>query len=160
MERRISTFLEEKGFDIKRRKKGQTIVDTLKDFFESENCIDISYDKDTINLFFDIFMSKQPSDISNENHEDIGLEPLLLPRINESQRYNESQHLQRPQEERYWFLKLLSNEEALKPLCNHPYVSAFLDMHFSIMKHSRALTMRAVTRLATIFLLRGKYTSI
>ena len=55
MERRISTFLEEKGFDIKRRRKGQTIVDTLKDFFESENCINVNDAEDTINLHFDVF---------------------------------------------------------------------------------------------------------
>ena len=152
MERRISTFLEEKGFDIKRRKKGQTIVDTLKDFFESENCINVNDEEDTINLYFDVFMLKEPNEIQSENHRDIQLRPMLPPII-ESQISNESHGSQRTKEERYSFLKLLANQEALRPLCSHPYITAFLDLHFSIRKHSRALTMRAVTRLATIFLL-------
>ena len=68
MERRISTFLEEKGFDIKRRRKGQTIVDTLKDFFESENCINVNDAEDTINLHFDVFMLKEPNEIPNSSN--------------------------------------------------------------------------------------------
>ena len=148
MERRISTFLEEKGFDIKRRRKGQTIVDTLKDFFESENCINVNDAEDTINLNFEVFMLKEP----NEIPMDIELRPRPPPNV-ESQISNESQGSQRLKEERYSFLKQLANEEALRPLRSHPYITAFLDLHFSIRKHSRVLTMRAVTRLATIFLL-------
>ena len=111
MERRISTFLEEKGFDIKRRRKGQTIVDTLKDFFESENCINVNDAEDTINLNFEVFMLKEP----NEIPMDIELRPRPPPNV-ESQISNESQGSQRLKEERYSFLKQLANEEALRPL--------------------------------------------
>ena len=37
-----------------------------------------------------------------------------------------------PPKRDYWFLELLAKDKTLEPICNHPYITAFLDLHYSV----------------------------
>ena len=37
-----------------------------------------------------------------------------------------------PPKRDYWFLELLAKDKTLEPICKHPYITAFLDLHYSV----------------------------
>jgi len=55
-------------------------------------------------------------------------------------------------DDQYWFLKLLAKEKALKSLCHHPYITAFLDLHYSTVEKARSQMKDSVPHLALTLL--------
>ena len=53
----------------------------------------------------------------------------------------------------YWFLKLLASKTSLQPLCKHPYITAFLDLHYSTVKNARKQMVDSVPHLALMLVL-------
>ena len=53
----------------------------------------------------------------------------------------------------YWFLKLLASKKSLQPLCKHPYITAFLDLHYSTVKNARKQMVDSVPHLALMLVL-------
>ena len=53
----------------------------------------------------------------------------------------------------YWFLKLLASKPSLQPLCKHPYITAFLDLHYSTVKNARKQMVDSIPHLALMLVL-------
>ena len=53
----------------------------------------------------------------------------------------------------YWFLKLLASKTSLEPLCKHPYITAFLDLHYSTVKNARKQMVDSIPHLALMLVL-------
>ena len=53
----------------------------------------------------------------------------------------------------YWFLKLLASKISLRPLCKHPYITAFLDLHYSNVKNGRTQMRDSIPHLTLMLIL-------
>ena len=149
----------------------------LKDYFESTHCFGINYGNEIVNeipipemfLSFRIF-NEGLTDLPRSNKErSLGAENGIKSNENmaeESSRLTvgsnefkitsngpQNKLLRREkQRDQYWFLKLLAKEEALKPLCSHPYITAFLDLHYSTVEKARSQMNESVPHLALTLL--------
>merc|ERR1711879_485902 len=131
-------------------KNFKSLVTVLKDYFESKECVDINLDEDTLKLSFDIFKDKRSWSMNNlrklpKNDQN----RLTFPEIGSSA----APFLREQNPRNYWLLRLLSTEKSLEPICNHPYITAFLDLHYSVTEKARAQMRDSVPHLALILLL-------
>ena len=153
------------------RDRGQPLELVLKDYFESNECINIDYGDQKLTLSFDIFKDKKSWSMRKSiMPANCGGSPTL-PRINindqNSAGMTSNIELLSPTslsntpsaDERqantrdYWFLHLLATEKVLEPLSKHPYITAFLDLHYSVVEKARSQMKDSVPHLALMILL-------
>ena len=145
----LSTVQDEelkKKFDHD-KKNFESLVTVLKDYFESKECVDINLDEDTLKLSFDIFKDKRSWSMSKLRKENDQKRPTF-PEIDSAAPF-----LREETPRNYWFLRLLETEKSLEPICNHPYITAFLDLHYSVTEKASAQMRDSVPHLALILLL-------
>ena len=167
----ISSFLKRvEGFDCQER-TCEPLTSRLKSYFESKECIDFDYSKDTLELSFKIFAgsleeySESGETITNISDEQMkgddknvqilerGLSDPEGDRKPLLKRYLTTEEGKKTNECSYWFLKLLAGEESLKSLCHHPYITAFLDLHYSTVQKTRSQMQDSVPHMALVLLL-------
>ena len=165
---KLLNFLEKEDMIKHDKTTGEPLVLTLKNYIESEKCIKFDYSEDKLELSFNIF-----TDSLDENHESGDNENCEIKK-QESQNHSIDQieeGLNRPGGRRpvlkrfittvegkktcqtYWFLKLLAKEKALAQLCHHPYITAFLELHYSTVQKARTQMQDSVPHLALLLLL-------
>ena len=92
----------------------------LEEYFESRECIDFDTKEKKMTLHFDIFL-KPP--VNHEQTSDSTV--IVMDNLqNDVDRVSQS-------EVDFCFLECLTNEKSLASLCKHPYITAFLDIHYS-----------------------------
>ena len=146
---KISSFLEEAGFGHDKA-TGEPLVSTLTNYFESTKCIDFDYTEGNLKVSFNIF-----TDGLNEDHESGDIENSV---VNEKRRPPLKRFVSSTVEgnktcQTYWFLKLLAKEKSLAQLCHHPYITAFLELHYSTVQKARTQMQDSVPHLALVLLL-------
>ena len=153
------------------RDRGQPLELVLKDYFESNECINIDHGDQKLTLSFDIFRDKKSWSMRKSiMPANCGGSPTL-PRINiindQNRPNSQNMELLSPTslsntpsaDERqantrdYWFLHLLATEKILEPLSKHPYITAFLDLHYSVVEKARSQMKDSVPHLALMILL-------
>ena len=154
----ISNFLAKIGAE---QRTGEPLALRLKNYFESKKCIDFDYNKDTLSLSFEIFtecLEEQSESGDTENIIGAELEKQIKSESKDvvismpSKDFHEAGLVGR-KTYKTWFLKLLAKEMVLQPLCHHPYITAFLDLHFSAVQKARSQMQDSVPHLALTLLL-------
>ena len=92
----------------------------LEGYFESRECIDFHTMEKKMTLHFDIFLKQRVSYEQTSDSTVIVMDNLQtdVNSIGQS-------------EVDFWFLECLKNEKSLVGLCKHPYITAFLEIHYS-----------------------------
>ena len=175
---KISTFFEltnnqDMLCDIK---QGKPLALILEDYFESKSCVNIDYEKNQLSLSFKIFntamgekIQVNSENIENGNQSNTSADAIPLKTVRSTVPSNAQQEDQvdgmsrgmsrvyrllsrEEKDDKYWFLKLLAKEKALKSLCHHPYITAFLDLQYSIVEKARSQMKDSVPHLALTLL--------
>ena len=155
--------------------EGKPLALILKDYFESKRCVNINYKKDNLSLSFKIFNTAldletkedNSDNIENGNQRNVNVDTMEMGASTCATEPSTSAHQEdqvdgapigrsfhrytsmiTKKEDKYWFLKLLAKEKTLKSLCQHPYITAFLDLHYSIVEKARSQMEDSVPHLA------------
>ena len=175
---KISTFFELTNQQdmLSDTKQGKPLVPILETYFESKTCVDIDYEKNLLSLSFKIFntvtdekVQVNSENIENGNQSNTSADTIPLNTVRSTVPSNAQQDDQvdgmprgmsrlsrllsrEEKDDQYWFLKLLAKEKALKSLCHHPYITTFLDLHYSIVEKARSQMKDSVPHLALTLL--------
>merc|ERR1712165_338942 len=122
----------------------------LEEYFGE--CIEIHHEEKQLTLHFDIFADTEEDengvvkdytdepDAPKAQPQDLQMEQSdikTIPMDHEKTTVNN-----------YWFLKILASKKSLHPLCKHPYITAFLDLHYSAVKNGRMQMVDSIPHLA------------
>ena len=144
----IKEFMKSKGNRVLRDiDKGKSFTKILEEYFESKECIDFDYKQNRLSLNFEIFLNQHQSfllDNTNNRGDSVAIQMDAVSNC-EADMLNSVND--------YWFLECLAHEKVLKSLCKHPYVTAFLDIHYSTVEKARSQMKDSVPHLALSLLL-------
>ena len=158
--------------------EGKPLALILKDYFESKRCVNINYKKDNLSLSFKIFNTAldletkedNSDNIENGNQRNVNVDDIKMDSVNSTEPSTSAQqedqadgmprgmskfHRLLSREEKddpYWCLKLLAKDKSLESLCKHPYITAFLDLHYSIVEKASSQMKDSVPHLALTLL--------
>ena len=125
----------------------------LEEYFnKSNNCIKIDNNRNTMELNFRIFQR------NNDLGDSEKAENQYIPQQSHDSEITSisrmvSKSLSNKETERRSFLDFLVKDDIMQPLCKHPFISAFIEIHYSPLKKLRAQIKDSVAHLAIILLL-------
>ena len=146
--RHVQEFLVSKDRTIlSNLEMGKPLTTVLEEYFKSKKCIEFDHKQNRMKLHFDIFLGRQDT-LYTQNGLNNG--DAVVIQIDASEQDYLNDH---DVKNDYWFLECLANEKVLSSLCKHPYVTAFLDIHYSTMEKARSQMKDSVPHLALSLLL-------
>ena len=163
----IFLFLLEQGGQFTTRTSQGKVLDCLdpsilEEYFNKSNsCIQIDKRKNTMKLCFNIFSTESNIQIADHLKEtqyvpqqspDAKIPSISLG-VSQTSEPKRVQRRDSKKADGRSLLSLLVSQDMMQPLCKHPFISAFLDIHYSPLKKLRTQVKDSVAHMTMIMLL-------
>ena len=163
----IFLFLLEQGGQFTTRTSQGKVLDCLdpsilEEYFNKSNsCIQIDKRKNTMKLCFNIFATESNIHIASHLKETQYVPqqspdsqiPSISLGVSQTSEPKRVQRRDSKKADGRSLLSLLVSQDMMQPLCKHPFISAFLDIHYSPLKKLRTQVKDSVAHMTMIMLL-------